>query len=288
MGLYLWKRESSVSSLGGCILSIHTKAGDHPFCGEGSLQCGSTVQVAKSTPVIFHQYSQMSHLYMPRGPWTGGKRSPQLKRLQHFLLPLGPSNAANQIPSWPYQSISIDFIVNLPWSNGFNAIYVVVDCLTKHASFIPTTTGLNSKEFTLLFMKHIMCQFGLPECIIMDRDPRWTTNFWLSIAKSLQTKMSLSSSHHLQHDGQTEVVNKLLTTMMWAFIVGKKEQWALWLHLLEFAYNSMVHLSTGTTLFHLLLGFHPWTPLYFIAMKRADDIDSCALGISKKNMKLNG
>jgi len=163
----------------------------------------------------------------------------------------------NPIPSQPYQSISMDFIVNLPWSKGFNAIYVVVDHLSKHASFIPTTTGLDSRGFTLLFVKHIVCRFGLPESIVTDRDPRWTTDFWLSIAKSLQTKMSLSSSHHPQHDGQTEVVNKLLMTMMCAFIAGKKDQWALWLHLLEFAYNSAVHSSTGTTPFHLLLGFHP-------------------------------
>lgn len=184
----------------------------------------------------------------------------------------------NPIPSRPYQSISMDFIVNLPWSDGFNAIYVVVDRLTKHASFIPTTTGLNSEGFALLFVKFIVCRFGLPESIVTDRDPRWTTDFWLSIAKALQTKMSLSSSHHPQHDGQTEVVNKLLTTMMRAFIAGKKDQWALWLHLLEFAYNSAVHSSTGTTPFHLLLGFHPRTPLDFIGTKRADDIGGRALG----------
>ena len=50
-----------------------------------------------------------------------------------FLIP-------NPIPSRPYQSVSMDFIVHLPWSSQFNAIFVVVDRLTKHASFIPTTT----------------------------------------------------------------------------------------------------------------------------------------------------
>jgi len=118
----------------------------------------------------------------------------------------------------------MDFIVNLPWSEGFNAIYVVVDHLMKHASFIPTTTGLNLEGFALLFVKYIVCCFGLPESIVMDRDPRWTTDFWLSIAKVLQMKMSLSSLHHPQHDGQMEVVNRLLTSMMCVFIAGKKDQ----------------------------------------------------------------
>ena len=90
--------------------------------------------------------------------------------------------------------------------------------------------------------------------------------------------MSLSSSHHPQHDGQTEVVNKLLTAMMHAFITGKKDQWALWIHLLEFAYNSAVHSSIGMTPFHLLLGFHPQTPLDFIGTWNLDDINNHTLG----------
>ena len=183
----------------------------------------------------------------------------------------------NPIPSRPYQSISMDFIVNLPWSEGYNAIYVVVDRLTKHASFIPVTTGLDTEGFALLFVRHIVCKFGLPESIITDRDPQWTTDFWQGIAKALQTRMSLSSSHHPQHDGQTEVVNKLLTTMLHAFVMGQKDQWAAWLHLLEFAYNSAVHSLIGTTPFHLLLGFHPRTPLDFVGTRRSDDVASRAL-----------
>ena len=183
----------------------------------------------------------------------------------------------NPIPSRPYQSISMDFIVNLPWSEGYNAVYVVVDRLTKHASFIPTTTGLDAVGFANLFVKAIACRFGLPESIITDRDPRWSSDFWMEVAKALRTRMSLSSSHHPQHDGQTEVVNKLLTTMIRAFVEGKRDQWSNWLHLLEFAYNSAIHSSTGTTPFHLLLGFHPRTPLDFIGTKRADEVMSRSL-----------
>jgi len=57
-----------------------------------------------------------------------------------FLIP-------NPIPSWPYQSISMDFIINMLWSNGYNAIFIVVDHLSKQGSFIPCTMGLSAKEF---------------------------------------------------------------------------------------------------------------------------------------------
>lgn len=103
------------------------------------------------------------------------------------------------------------------------------------------------------------------------------TDFWRGIAKALQTTMSLSSSHHPQHNGQTEVVNKLLTTMLRTFIAGQKDQWVAWLHLLEFAYNSAVHSSISSTPFHLLLSFHLRTPLDFVGTKRSDDVASRSL-----------
>ena len=180
-----------------------------------------------------------------------------------FLIP-------NPIPLRPYQLISMDFVVNLPWSDQFNAIFIVVDRLTKHTSFIPTTTGLTVEEFGVLYVKHIGCRFGLPESIITDRDPRWTLDFWKGVAKYLKTKMSLSSSHHPQHDGQTEVVNKHLTTMLRAYVNDDLSDWSTWLHVLEFAYNNAVHSSTGTTPFFLLYGFHPRTPLDFLKLGQAD------------------
>ena len=159
-----------------------------------------------------------------------------------FLIP-------NPIPSKPYASISMDFIVNLPMSGEYNTIFVVVDRLTKHASFIPTSTGINARDFARLFAKHIICRYGIPESIISDRDPRWTSDFWKGIAQEIKTRMLLSSSHHPQHDGQTEILNRMLETMLRAYVNDDRNDWAEWLHLLEFAYNSAVHSSTGTTPF---------------------------------------
>ena len=56
--------------------------------------------------------------------------------------------------------------------------------------------------------------------------------------------MSLSSSHHPQHDGQTEIVNWFLEIMLRVFVSEKKETWAHWLPLLEWAYNASIHSST--------------------------------------------
>lgn len=165
------------------------------------------------------------------------------------------------IPSRPFDSISMDLIVNLPWSNDFNAVLVFVDRLSKMALFIPTTTGLNAQGFAALFVKHIACKFGLPSSIVTDRDPRWTSDFWREVARLLRTEMLLSSSHHPQHDGQTEIVNRQLETMLRAYVSTDRGDWAEWLHLLEHSYNSRPHASTGSLPYMFLYGYKPRSPL---------------------------
>jgi hypothetical protein len=170
----------------------------------------------------------------------------------------------NPIPTRPYESISMNFIVDLPMSGGFNAVLVIVCRLTKHAAFIPTTTRLDAEGFAILFVRHVACRFGLPTSIISDWDPRWTSDFWNAVVKHLRTRMALSSSHHPQHDGQTEIVNKQLEVMLRAYTTGARETWAEWLHLLEFAYNSNSHASTGCAPYFLLYGFLPLAPSDFL------------------------
>lgn len=189
----------------------------------------------------------------------------------------------NPIPSRPYQSIAMDFIVNLPWSNGFNAIFVVVDRLSKQGTFIPCTTGLTAQEFAELFVKHIICRFGLPDSIITDRDPRWTSDFWRGVAKFLKTKMALSSAHHPQHDGQTEILNKLLATMLRAYVSEDLSDWSTWLHILEFAYNNSTHSSTGTSPNFLVYGFQPRTPIDFLIPSSARERSDISYSLSPES-----
>lgn len=170
----------------------------------------------------------------------------------------------NPIPFTPYASIPMDFIVNLPMGGIYNAIFVIVDWLTKHANFIPTSSGLTAEEFAHLFVKWVVSRYGIPESVICDRDPRWTSDFWRAVAKELKTDMLFSSPHHPQTDGQTEIVNRYLETMLWAYVNTDKSDWPDWLHLLEFAYNSTVHSSTGQTPFHLLLGYMPRSLIDFL------------------------
>lgn len=171
----------------------------------------------------------------------------------------------NAIPIRPYSSVSLDLIVGLPMTeDGFNAILVIVCRMSKHAQFLATDSGLDTQGFAELFVRYVACRFGLPDDVVSDRDPRWTSDLWREIARLLQIRMAISSSHHPQHDGQTEAVNKQVEQMLRAYVQKDPKSWAKWLPLLEHAYNSNPHATTGLSPFLVLYGFEPKGPLDYL------------------------
>ena len=54
-------------------------------------------------------------------------------------------------------------------SNGFNALLVVVDRLSKAAHYIKTTADVNSKQIAQLFFDNIFRLHGIPDSIGSDR-----------------------------------------------------------------------------------------------------------------------
>ena len=70
----------------------------------------------------------------------------------------------------------IDFIVGLSrTTSGKDAIWVIVDMLTKIAHFIPIRTSFSLDNLARLYMNKIVSKHGMPASIISDRDPRFTS-----------------------------------------------------------------------------------------------------------------
>ena len=163
------------------------------------------------------------------------------------------------IPSRPFSTVSMDMITGLPASGeqGFTAILVIVDKLTKFAIIIPTHSTLSQEGFAKLFVEKVVDVYGLPEVIISDRDKRWATIFWKSVVANYGSVMALSSAHHPQTDGQTEILNATIEQMLRAYVSSDKETWANWLSVLAYSYNSSVHSSTKYSPNFLLMGYNP-------------------------------
>ena len=108
----------------------------------------------------------------------------------------------------PFQYVSTDLITDLPESQGFDSILMIIDqgC-SKAAKFIPCRKMIDGTGVANKYLKHLVPWFGLPKRIISDRDPRFTSQFAKELCCALGVQQNLSMAFHLRTDGQTECMN---------------------------------------------------------------------------------
>ncbi|KAJ9511611.1 hypothetical protein QJQ45_007360 [Haematococcus lacustris] len=165
------------------------------------------------------------------------------------------------IPNRNWQHVSMDFIGPLPpTSHGYDMIVTVVDKLSKMLHLIPTTATATAPDIAKLFFDHVFKHHGLPEAIVSDRDPKFTSDFWTSLFHLTGTRLLMSSAYHPQTDGQSERANRTVEDMLRPYINHHKTDWDQHLAAVEFAYNSSTHVGTGFSPFYLNYGHHPRTP----------------------------
>ena len=99
----------------------------------------------------------------------------------------------------------MDFITDLPASEGHTEIWVVIDRFTKMAHFIPLQKEKKkAPDLAKIFVKEIWRLHGVPKSIISDRDTRFTSDFWKEFLKILDIKPRMSTAYRPKTDGQTE------------------------------------------------------------------------------------
>uniref|UniRef100_A0A8C5MDR7 Gypsy retrotransposon integrase-like protein 1 n=1 Tax=Leptobrachium leishanense TaxID=445787 RepID=A0A8C5MDR7_9ANUR len=161
------------------------------------------------------------------------------------------------VPNRPWTQLTMDFIVDLPPSKGFNTIMVVVDRLTKMAHFIPNKKLPTARETASLFFTHIFRLHGIPDTMTTDRGTQFTSKFWKAFCSLLHIQRNLSSSFHPQTNGQTERVNQILEQHLRCYTSFLQDDWLDLLPSAEFSYNSRKHSSIHSSPFYVNYGFHP-------------------------------
>ena len=117
--------------------------------------------------------------------------------------PYGPL-LPNPVPNGPWEVITIDLITQLPESDGFNAICVVVDRFSKQAHFFAITNEFSAKDLANLLYERVWIHHGLPLQIISDRGTQFAAEIFQEWCKLLGIVSSMSTAYHPQTDGQTE------------------------------------------------------------------------------------
>jgi hypothetical protein len=105
------------------------------------------------------------------------------------------------VPNGSWQVVTMDFITGLPKSSRYDCIMVVVDKFSKYAHFIPLAHPFTALSVATAYMKDIYHLHYMPEAIVSDRDPVFTSALWQDLFRLTQTELRMSSSRHPETDG---------------------------------------------------------------------------------------
>jgi hypothetical protein len=151
----------------------------------------------------------------------------------------------------------MDFVDGLPKSAGFDCILVVVDKFSKFAHFIPLKHPYTTLSVRTTYMKEVFKLHSMPEVIISDRDPVFTSKVRQELFRLSDTKLCMSLAHHPETDGKMERVNQCMEGYLRCFVHSCPTKWAQWIYLTEFWYNTTFHSSLGKSPFEVLYGHAP-------------------------------
>ena len=95
----------------------------------------------------------------------------------------------------------MDFMFGMPPEHkGRTVLVVFVDRLSKMVHLTPCIIKISGKEAAFFGLDHVYRLHGMPESIVSDRDPRFTSGFWRHVFELLGSKPHISTADHSQTD----------------------------------------------------------------------------------------
>jgi len=124
---------------------------------------------------------------------------------------------------------------------GKDTILVVCDRLSKMMYFVATTEGMTAEELARLFRDNVWRLHGLPESVVLDREPQFAAELTKELNRMLGIQTKLSTAFHPQTDEQTERMNQELEQYLQFFVDYKQKDWPKWLASAEFVVNNKIY-----------------------------------------------
>ncbi|MBW0551033.1 hypothetical protein O181_090748 [Austropuccinia psidii MF-1] len=130
---------------------------------------------------------------------------------------------------------------------SYNAFLIIVDRFSKSMRCLPCHKEDTAMDTALLFWNNIISTCGVPEIIIRDRDPQFTSGFWTNLYDMLGTKLAFSTAYHHQTDGLAERMIQTMEDILRRFCAygmeykdheGYTHDWVTLLPAVQLAYNT--------------------------------------------------
>ncbi|KAI4888300.1 hypothetical protein NFI96_011993 [Prochilodus magdalenae] len=168
------------------------------------------------------------------------------------------------VPNRPWSHIAVDFVTDLPKSQGMTVILIVIDRFSRGVRFVPFPQLPSAFQTAECLFNHVFRFFGIPEDIVSDRGVQFTSRVWRAFMRKLGVSVSLTSGYHPQSNGQCERANQELAKFLRVYCHDNQSDWATYLPWAEMAQNSLTSSTTSLTPFQCILGFQPplmpWSP----------------------------
>ena len=133
----------------------------------------------------------------------------------------------------------------------------MLDRFGKRAISIPCEKTVTAAQAANLYYTHIWRIYGTPETATSDRGPQFISAFTHGLCKLTGVKQKLSTAYHPQTDGNTEVLNQYIDQRLRLFVNNFQDNWSTLLPAMDFAQATLIHESTGISLFELEFGYPP-------------------------------
>ncbi|KAI4899248.1 hypothetical protein NFI96_022015 [Prochilodus magdalenae] len=161
------------------------------------------------------------------------------------------------IPARPWSHLAVDFVTDLPDSEGNTVILTVIDRFSRGVRFVPFPSLPTAFQTAECLFNYVFRFFGIPENIVSDRGTQFTSQVWSAFMERLGVSVSLTSGYHPQANGQCERMNQELGKFLRVYCHENQNDWSAYLPWAEMAQNSLVSSTTSLTPFQCMLGYQP-------------------------------
>ena len=132
----------------------------------------------------------------------------------------------NKIPSALWEIISVDLIRELPISQRFNAIYIIVNHFSKQIHIIPTNTELTLERMAKIYWDNVFKLHSILWKVISDQRPQFESWFMKDLYQLLGIEGNSSTAYHPQTDRQTECINQEIEQYLRVYVNFRQNDWS--------------------------------------------------------------